>query len=263
MPETARTHIEVRLEERGEGRVAYVTIDHRAKLNSFTRALMQELAESLERLSTDEKMRAVVLTGAGEKAFSGGANLEELAALNGTTAEAFITLVHRSCSAVRDLPVPVIARLHGFVLGAGLELAASCDLRIAAENAIFGMPEVKLGIPSVVEAALLPGLVGWGRARLIMLLGENFGAAEAEAWGLVEKAVPASDLDAELERWIVSLLSAGPRAVRLQKELMRQWEDLPLRDAIRAGIPALSAAWETDEPLRMLRDVLAARRRRR
>jgi enoyl-CoA hydratase/carnithine racemase len=125
------------------------------------------------------------------------------------------------------------------------------------------MPEVKLGIPSVVEAALLPGLVGWGRARLIMLLGENFGAAEAEAWGLVEKLVPAGELDAELERWITSLLAAGPRAVRLQKELMRQWESLPLRDAIRAGIPTLSAAWETDEPVRMMRNVLAARARRR
>jgi enoyl-CoA hydratase len=263
MPEAARTHVETRLDERSAGRVAYVTIDHRAKLNSFTSALMQELAESLENLSTDEELRAVVLTGAGEKAFSGGASLEELAALNGTTAEAFITLVHRCCSAVRDLPVPVIARLQGFVLGAGLELAASCDLRIAADNAIFGMPEVKLGIPSVVEAALLPGLVGWGRARLIMLLGENFGAADAERWGLVEKVVPASELDSELERWISSLLAAGPRAVRLQKELIRQWEDLPLRDAIRAGIPALSAAWETDEPVRMMRDVLAARARRR
>jgi enoyl-CoA hydratase/carnithine racemase len=263
MPESARTHVEVRLEERIEGRIANVTIDHGVKLNSFTSALMEELASSLEKLSTDDSLRAVVLTGAGERAFSGGANLEELAALNGTTAEAFITLVHRCCSAVRDLPVPVIARLHGFVLGAGLELAASCDLRIAADNAIFGMPEVKLGIPSVVEAALLPGLVGWGRARLIMLLGENFAATDAERWGLVEKVVPASELDTELERWIASLLAAGPRAVRLQKELMRQWENLPLRDAISAGIPALSAAWGTDEPVRMMRDVLAARARRR
>ncbi len=259
MPE----HVVVDLEERSGGTVARLTIDNRATLNSFTSALLEELAHAMEKLAVEDKLRAVVLTGAGEKAFSGGANLQELAALDGDTAEAFITRLHCCCSAVREFPVPVIARLQGFVLGAGLELAASCDLRIAADNAIFGMPEVKLGIPSVIEAALLPGLVGWGRARQILLLGEDFSAAHAEKWGLVEKVVPAAELDAEVERWIASLLAAGPRAVRLQKELMRRWEALPLRDAIRAGIPALSAAWETDEPVRRMRDALEARSRRR
>jgi enoyl-CoA hydratase/carnithine racemase len=88
---------------------------------------------------------------------------------------------------VRDCPVPVIARINGWCLGAGLEIAASCDLRIAADNAVFGMPEVRLGIPSVVEAALLPRLVGAGRARWLVMTGETIGAAEALVWGLVEK----------------------------------------------------------------------------
>ena len=108
---------------------------------------------------------------------------------DGEAARAFITLVHGCCRAVRDCPVPVIGRLGGWTLGAGLELAAACDLRIAAEHAQFGMPEVRVGIPSVVEAALLPGLIGWGRTRRLLLLGETIGAAEALAWGLVEQVV--------------------------------------------------------------------------
>jgi enoyl-CoA hydratase/carnithine racemase len=108
------------------------------------------------------------------------------------------------------------------------------------------MPEVKLGIPSVIEAALLPTLVGWGRAREIMYLGEKFSAGKAHAWGLVEHVVPAADLDAAIEAWIGKLLTSAPGAVRLQKRLMRQWEDLPLGAAIAAGIEAFAAAYRTD-----------------
>src|SRR6185312_4687647 len=110
-------------------------------------------------------------------------------------ARCFITRVHRCCSVLRHLPVPVLARLNGFALGAGLELAAACDLRIAADTAKVGMPEVKLGMPSVIEAALLPMLVGWGRARELMLLGEIHSAAAAATWGLIERVVPEAELD--------------------------------------------------------------------
>jgi enoyl-CoA hydratase len=165
------------------------------------------------------------------------------------------------CEAVRDLPVPVVARIHGYCFGGGLELAAACDVRIASEAATFGMQEVKIGIPSVIEAALLPQLVGWGRAREILLLGETFSAAEALAWRLVEHVVPASALDAAVEDWIGKLLTAAPRAVRRQKRLIRQWQDLPLSAAIAAGIDAFAAAYETDESVSTMRAFLAAKRR--
>ena len=130
----------------------------------------------------------------------------------------------------------------------GLEVAAACDLRIAVESAQFGMPEVKLGIPSVVEAALLPGLVGWGRTREMLLLGETFGAKEALSWGLVERVVPPGELDQAIDTWITALLSAEPEAVALQKALIRKWEDLPMKAAINAGIDAFEAAWGTEAP---------------
>ena len=235
------------------GRVAIVTIAHERKLNTLNPALMRALAAAFAALADEAALHAVVLTGAGPKAFVGGADIGTMAAIpDGPAASDFITLVHGCCRAVRDCPAPVIGRINGWTLGAGLELAAACDLRIAADHAQFGMPEVRVGIPSVVEAALLPGLIGWGRTRRLLLLGETIGAAEAERWGLVERVVPAADLDAALADWLALLGAAGRQALRLQKRLVRQWEDLPLRDAIAAGIPAFAAAWDSDEPRRML-----------
>lgn len=265
MTDTKPQAIRMRIEERAGGaRIAHVTIDNARRLNSLNGALMNEFVASIEGLATVDGLRAAVLTGAGDKAFVGGADIDEMSALaDGDGARAFITRVHRCCNAVRELPVPVIARIQGFTLGAGLELAAACDLRVAADTAQFGMPEVRLGIPSVVEAALLPGLVGWGRAREMLLLGENFGAAEALAWGVVERVVPAEGLDAVVDGWIASLLHNGAHAVRLQKQLIRRWEDLPMRDAVRAGIDAFAAAWDTDEPARMMGEFQAGRKARR
>ena len=263
MSEPGEPSIRLRREHRAEGSIAYLTIDNTRKLNTLGRTLMRDLIAALESIAANELVRAVVLTGAGERAFIGGADVDEMSRLDPGSARDFIMHVHRCCKALRELPVPVIARIQGYALGAGLEIAASCDLRVAAEGAIFGMPEVKLGIPSVVEAALLPGLVGRGKAREIMLLGETFSAADAAAWGLAERVVPEASLDAAVEAWIAALLQAGPRAVRLQKKLMREWEEKPLSAAIDAGVEAFVAAWGTDEPRRAMAEFVAGKRARR
>ena len=203
----------------------------------------------------------MVLTGSGEKAFIGGADIREMAALDSpAAARGFILRLHACCAAVRAVPVPVIARINGLCLGAGLELAASCDLRVAADHAVFGMPEVKLGIPSVIEAALLPMLVGWGRdGGRCCCWARISGAADAAAWGLVERVVPAAGLDDAVDRWTGAVLAAQPGAVRAQKRLIRGWEDLPVRAAIAAGVEAFAASFETDEPATAMRAFLAAR----
>jgi enoyl-CoA hydratase len=240
-------------------RVAFVTLDNAAKLNTLNRALMSELIAVMDGLASDMALRAVVLSGAGERAFVGGADITEMAALDQASAREFITLVHLCCDTMRRSPVPVLARIEGFALGAGMELAAACDLRVAAQTARFGMPEVKLGIPSVVEAALLPGLIGWGRTRELLLLGEVYTADEVERWGFLEKLVPAADLDQAIEAWLTALVSAGPEAVKLQKRLIRRWEELPTPDAVAAGIDIFAAAWSTDEPKAMMTEFLAHR----
>src|SRR5262249_25944884 len=165
--------------------------------------------------------------------------------------------------AIRSLPVPVIARIQGFTFGAGMEIAAACDLRIASGAASFGMTEVKLGIPSVVEAALLPMLVGWGRTRQLLLLGETLSAAQAEDWGFLQRRVPANELDNAIEEWLTMILAAGPQAIRLQKALIRSWEDLPIRAAVQAGVQSFVEAWRTDEPRRAMKAFLDAQEARK
>jgi enoyl-CoA hydratase len=146
----------------------------------------------------------------------------------------------------------VIAGVDGCALGVGLEVAASCDLRAATTRAKFGMPEVKVGLPSVVEAALIPRLIGFGRARELMMRGNIIEADTALRWGLVERVVPPKALGAEVEKIVAALLAAGRQAVRQQKALIQAWESLPSDSAIAIGIDAFASAYETDEPKRML-----------
>jgi enoyl-CoA hydratase/carnithine racemase len=264
VPKASDPTVHVRRDERAEGVIVYLTIDDGRGLNVMSGALMDALAEALHALVSDEDLRAVVLSGAGPRAFSVGADIKEMAAIrNPQEAKALITRLHRSSDAIRNLPVPVIARIHGFCFGAGLEIAAACDVRFASDTTSFGMPEVKIGIPSVIEAALFPLLAGWGRAREVLLLGETFRASEALDWRLVEHVAPVSSLDEAVEAWIGKLLTSAPRAVRLQKRLIRQWEDLPLSDAVSAGIDAFAAAYETGEPRTTMRKFLAAQKARK
>src|SRR5262249_29026927 len=157
-------------------------------------------------------------------------------------ARLFITRLHQACRAIRDCPVPVIARVNGFCLGAGLEIAASCDFRAASDNAQFGMPEVQMGVPSVIEAALLPGLIGWGRTREMLLTGSLYSAADAAAMGFVQRLVPRPELDAAIGDWLDAICRAQPAAIRLQKALMNRWQRVSVEEGIYAGIDALASA---------------------
>lgn len=253
-----------RLEERGGGLVAFVTVDNPSRLNAMNSALMDAFADTVAALAANEDLRALVVTGAGDKAFIGGADIEEMSALaDAEAARRFIARLHGCCAAIRAMPVPTIARINGFALGAGLEIAVSCDLRIATDSAIFGMPEVRLGIPSVIEAALLPSLVGWGRARQIVLFGKNFSAEDAMSWGLVEELASRGALDDAIERWLDQLLACPPGAVRLQKQLVRSWESMPLNAAIEAGIESFVAAVQSGEPAVAMRDFIERRAARK
>jgi enoyl-CoA hydratase/carnithine racemase len=239
----------VEVAERKAGhRIAHVTVDNEAKLNCLGGAQVRRLLEAFRGLSEDPELRAIVLTGAGSRAFIGGADLNELKAFDREGARSFITSLHHACKAIRNCPVPVIARLNGFALGAGLEVAASCDMRVAADTAVLGMPEVRMGIPSVIEAALLPLLIGWGRTRELLLTGENVGAAEALAIGLVERVVPARELDAAVGLWLDQICMSPPLAIRSQKALIDRWQRSSLEEGVLAGIDALADAYPTGEP---------------
>ena len=245
---TGSTRTTLAFESLPRGKVARITLDNPAKLNILTRAALEEIVDHLQAAEADEKLRAVVLTGAGAKAFCGGVDIGTLGGLNPASAREFITLIHEACAALRACPVPVVARINGWCIGGALELAAACDLRIAAETASFSMPEVRLGIPSVVEAALLPRLIGAGRARWLVMTGEAISAEKALAWGLVEQVCSAKHLDRETRRTLDLLLEAGPEAMRAQKRLCKLWEEAPLAESVRASIDEFAASYESDEP---------------
>jgi len=249
----------IRTERAGE--IARVIIERPAKGNSLGSAQLDELIGAFGRLAAEPAPRALVLTGAGDKAFIGGASLDEMAGLDAASAKAFIERVHGVCAALRRFPAPVIARVNGYTLGAGLEIAVSCDLRIAASHAVFGMPEVRFGIPSVVEAALLPGLIGRGRAAWLLLTGRTLDAAEALAWGLVERVVPAAELDREVDATLELILAMSEQAVRAQKALMRIWDERPLAEGIAESIDAFARSYHSGEPNARMRAFLAARRK--
>ncbi len=245
------------------GPVAHVTIDNRRRLNVLSTPIVVALRETFERLSRDSELRAVVLTGAGDRAFIGGADLNELGGMCADSARLFITRLHMACKAIRGCPVPVIGRVNGFCLGGGLEVAASADMRVVVEGAVLGMPEVVMGLPSVIEAALLPGLIGWGKTREILLTGETFGAQEALAMGFAQKVVPAAGLDAAVEHWVALMLKATPQAVRAQKALMNRWQRVSVDEGIYAGIDALSDAYRTGEPQAAIATFFAEKAKRK
>ncbi|MFM9938405.1 MAG: enoyl-CoA hydratase [Hyphomicrobiaceae bacterium] len=251
--------IHVKTVDRNGGRVATVTLDNARKLNCLNTALVVGLREAFETLSRDTHMRAVVLTGSGDRSFIGGADLNELGGACADSGRLYITRLHKACKAIRDCPVPVIARVNGFCLGAGLEVAAAADMRVASDNAIFGMPEVHMGLPSVIEAALLPGLIGWGKTREILLTGETFGVEDAHAMGFVQKVTAPAGLDAAVQHWLDLILRATPLAIRSQKALMNRWERVSVEEGIYAGIDALSDAYKTGEPQAAITAFFAAK----
>jgi enoyl-CoA hydratase len=234
------------------GRIARVTFNNPEKRNALGLAGKEQFVKVMTSLKHDETLRALILTGAGEKSFVGGTNIAEMAAFDLDQAENSSTWTHRVCDAVRQFPVPVIARINGYCFGSGMEIAACADMRAGADHARFGMPETRHGIPSGMEASVLPRLIGWGKACELVLTGDHIGAEEAYRIGFLERMVPAAELDGAVNKWVDSLLVCGPRAVRIQKRLIIDWDRMSPTDGARAGIQAYVDAYRTDEPKQLM-----------
>jgi enoyl-CoA hydratase/carnithine racemase len=215
--------------------------------------------ESFDALAADRSTRLAVVVGSG-RAFTAGMDVRVLRDLDVGRARELITALHDAIAAVHRAPFPVIAAVNGPCLGAGFELALACDLRVAAASASFGLPEVRVGVPSVIQAALLPPMVGPGRAAEMLLTGAPITAATALDWGLVNRVVPDDRLRPAAEELAAAILAAGPEAIRLQKELIVRWRESDLSTAVRHGINAFATAYATDEPLEGMSAYLEKRR---
>src|SRR5947209_18196280 len=240
--------------------VVRLTSCNAGSLNILGSAVINGVREGLEVLAADRQIRALVISGQSEKSMIGGADIKEMVGLDEASAEKFITGLRDLCEAVRAFPGPVIARMPGWCLGGGLEFAAACDFRVATHDAKFGMPEVRVGIPSVIHAALLPRLIGWGRARWLIMTAENIDAPTALGWGLVDVVAPAGGLDAAVEHTVKALLECGPQALRSQKALLRQREELPLTESVNLSIGVFGKSFLTDEPKRLMQGFIERKR---
>lgn len=241
-----------------EGRVAWVRLNRPEKLNALSRELVAALHAAFASFAGDISIAAIVLSGNG-RCFSAGADVNVLRELDPISGREFITQLHELMAAIRALPQIVIAAVHGYCFGGAAELAAACDLRIAADSARFGMPEIKVGLPSVIEAALFVPLVGLGRAADFVLTGDEWDAPTAERYGFVTRIVPADMLAAESARLAQQIAGSSGPALRLQKELIRAWTGEAIDHAIERGIESLARAYDTPNP----REALDALRERR
>jgi enoyl-CoA hydratase/carnithine racemase len=254
---TTRKHAHVVIDDHG---IATLTIANAGVLNILGTAVIEDLTAAFESMRSNDAIRALILRGSGDRAFIGGADIKEMAALTRESGERFISGLRGLCDSVRHFPAPVIARMPGWCLGGGLELAMACDIRIASTTAQLGMPEVKVGIPSVIHAALIPRLIGDARAAWLLLTGEIVGAQEALSWGLVNKAVPEAELDAEIARIAGLFAGFGATVVRQQKRLLSEWRDQPLDTAIDNSVREFGSAFDTGEPQRYMNEFLARKR---
>ncbi|MFA7436698.1 enoyl-CoA hydratase [Castellaniella sp.] len=232
--------------------VLTLTVDNGTSLNLLDRATIAELAAVLRRLAQDESIRALVLRGAGDKAFLGGVDIGVMAGLDPSSAAAFITDLSNLCEAVRDFPVPTIACIQGWCIGGGLEFAAACDLRIGSGAARFSMPEVRIGIPSVIHARLLARLIGEGNMRWLVLTGATIDADTALRWGLLNQVAPVGALDAAVADATTEILACAPGALRSQKALLRSWEDPHIERGIKDSVAVFAGSYRGTEPQQLM-----------
>jgi len=211
-----------------DGNIAVVTLNRPKVLNALNTQTLTELSQAMASFKDDAEVRAIVLTGAGEKSFVAGADINELAVLSPVAGKEHARRGQQIFDAIEQLGKPVIAAINGFALGGGCELAMACTLRLAADTAKFGQPEINLGlIPGYAGSQRLPRLVGRGVALEILLTGDMIGAQRAYEIGLVNRVVPAAELLAEAKKLAHTLASKAPIAVRYILDAVQQGLDMP------------------------------------
>ena len=221
--------------------IARITINRPEVLNALDRAARQDLHQAFLACDGNRQVRVVVLTGAGEKAFCAGADIRELAGLSDDEAFEIIDREHALFSMIRTFAKPVVARVNGYALGAGMLLAMVADICLARSDARFGLPEVLRGTAAGYETALLPRYVGLARARAMALLGQRISGLEAERIGLINRALEPDGLDRAVDAVANRLAQMEPDAVAAQKRIINAWVDTGFDDAVEGSIPEVRA----------------------
>ena len=228
--------------------IATLSIEGRTHLNLLGPAVFQALYRQVVECGADDTLRAIILRGAGDRAFSAGVDLREMRDLTPLTAEAFIRSLHRAARVLLDVPVPVVAAIQGPCLGGALELALAADIRVASSDAIFGLPEVRVGLPSVIEASLLPPTVGLGRARRMLLTGETVDAAEALRIGLIDEVVNPDRLHDVAMHTAREFLGMARPVLAAQKDIVGKWLEMGEAESSEYTIKTFALGFATPYP---------------
>jgi enoyl-CoA hydratase len=243
-----------------EDGVRLVTIDRPEKRNAMTREMVRTLRDRVSEADGDRKVRALIITGEGPS-FSAGVDLHEFANGNADSARALIEMLKDLCALIRNMPKPVAVAVRGHCLGAALEMAMAADFRVCTGDASFGLPEISVGLPSVIDAALLMQYIGLGRAKEMLLTGDPITAEQALAWGLVNRVVKADRVVADAVALATRVAAHHTSTVRAQKELIEDWLNEPLEESIENSIPFLVESFREGVPQKAAREMLERRRK--
>ena len=227
---------------------AHVTINRPAARNALSKATNEELITLAAELAGNPEVRVVVLRGAGDKSFCAGADLKERKGVTAAETGPFIDAISGAINAWAALPQPTIAVVNGFAFGGGMELAIACDLRIASDNALFGLTEVRLGImPGAGGTQRLPRLIGVAAAKELILLGNRIDAARAHSLGLVLDVVPYADLDARVEAMLAELKLCAPRSTQMAKRAIDRGVEVGIDEGLRIERDCYEVTLYTDD----------------
>jgi len=250
------------IRSRIEESVLRITLNRPKVLNAITGEMLREIRAALGAAATDRRVRAILIDSASPKAFCAGIDVAYVKDLDGFGTREVGRELHRTFLALRTTEKPIVAAIDGLCLGAGLELAVSCDFMIATERSRFGLPNIHRGIPAIVEAAILPMAIGIQGAREMAYLGEFWDAAKAERRGLVQSVVPAGRLAAEAKALCAKLAEKSPPALATQKEIIHKWMTTDLESAIDFSINTVVLNWLTRDQKEGMGAFLAKRRAR-
>ncbi len=236
--------------EKSEG-IATITLNRPQALNAFSREVVEEILNFLEDVTTDENIRVVVFTGAGEKAFSAGADIKTMVGMTALKARELSSMGEKLCLALENLEKPVIAAINGYALGGGLEVAMSCDFRIATENARMGQTEINIGlIPGWGGTQRLTRLIGVTKTKELVLTGKMIDARTAEDLGILNMVVPPDKFKETVRQFASELASKAPVAVKVAKALINKGADIGLDSALaleREGFGVVASSEDLKE----------------
>lgn len=230
-----------------KARVATIALNRPQVLNALTWRMLEEIEDAVRDVEKDPQIMVLVITGGGERAFCAGIDVEAVRGLDMLGARAIAKRIHATDDCVRRLEKPVIAKIRGLCLGAGLELAVSCDLIVAAEDARFGFPHMRIGIPSIVEAGILPQAIGIFRTKELCFTADYWDARKAEQVGLVNQVVPVAELDGAVEALAAKLCRWSPLALAIQKDIIHKWMTTDLEAAIDFSINSVAINFASED----------------